>query len=297
MQGSCQGRYRAFGITLCSELLLSELNPGDGDCDLSIRFGTVALPPFSKIDGRECVAATEAEAWFLWENAGRFLVRHGREIIIEPDDGVEPSTIRQFLLGSVLAMAMHQRWLVVLHGSAVSVNGRGFAFVGDSGQGKSTTAAALVARGHLPLADDIVAIDLTSEGPVLLPAFPELNLWSDVSHAVGFSGDAPAPNQMSRSKRQYRFPGDQLISAVPLAGIYRIEAGSRLELQSNSPSEGTVELFNNSFGPALLPFGTAAPIFQLCSRLATMTPVLCLTRTMNLADLPALIDLIEERIP
>ena len=54
-------------------------------------------------------------------------------------------------------MLQHRGYLV-LHGSAVLVNGRAVVFSGDSGAGKSTLAASMVHHGYQLITDDVVAI-------------------------------------------------------------------------------------------------------------------------------------------
>ncbi len=69
-------------------------------------------------------------------------------------------------LGMVLALWLLGRGVPVLHAAAVTVKGDAAAFVGEKGQGKTTLAAAMVARGHPFLADDLLAL---SPGTASLP--------------------------------------------------------------------------------------------------------------------------------
>ena len=69
----------------------------------------------------------------------------------------------EFLAGTVLALAWRLRGELCLHASAVSIGGRAVLFVGESGAGKSTIAAALAVRGHRVIADDLVVISADHE--------------------------------------------------------------------------------------------------------------------------------------
>jgi len=62
------------------------------------------------------------------------------------------------LVGIGMGLLLHRRGVVCLHGSVVSAGGRNFALLGDSGAGKSTAAAALVAGGGELISDDLAAL-------------------------------------------------------------------------------------------------------------------------------------------
>ena len=101
----------------------------------------------------------------------------GCDIIIDASSEANPRLIRLYLLGPILAPALHQRGLLVLHASAIRIDGQAIAFVGDKGMGKSTMAAAFRARGYSLVADDLVAIDISGDVPMAYPGFPQLKLF------------------------------------------------------------------------------------------------------------------------
>ena len=49
----------------------------------------------------------------------------------------------------------------------------------------TTIAAALVARGHALLADDVAAIRLDDSRALVYPGMPQFRLWPDAAAAVG----------------------------------------------------------------------------------------------------------------
>src|SRR5690606_16473868 len=93
------------------------------------------------------------------------------------------------LFGPVMACLLHRQGLLVLHGSAVVIDGEAHAFLGDKGSGKSTTAAALIAAGLPLVADDVVALDRLEDGRLAVrAAFPAMKL--DARMMAGFAGGA-----------------------------------------------------------------------------------------------------------
>ncbi|MBI3162991.1 MAG: hypothetical protein HYZ23_10790 [Chloroflexi bacterium] len=84
---------------------------------------------------------------------------------------------RDAILGPVLvlALALHNVWS--LHASAAIYKDHLFAFLGESGRGKSTLAAYLSqSPGWQLVADDILPVRLSASGVVALPRFPQLKL-------------------------------------------------------------------------------------------------------------------------
>src|SRR5687768_1084135 len=167
--------YIAYGLRIQSALALPELvRAEEGAVDVVVRLDRVRghLP-----DGEHRAAYrrwTDSEAYFFWEPVGAFLARGGKEIVVDPAAGVAEEDVRGPLEGIVLGAVAHQRGLLVLHASAVTVRGETIAFIGERGRGKSTMAAALYRRGHALVADDVLVLGMSSTGkPVVFPGFPQ----------------------------------------------------------------------------------------------------------------------------
>ena len=149
-------RYWAYGLLLQSELKIPELVEAVG-ADRSrqsglvmIRFGTVPpLPCEERGERLGTHARPEAVSVYL-EAVGRALIRGGQEIIVEPADGGSRRLLGNYITGVCFGVLLHQRGLLVLHASAVEVEGHVVAFIGDKGWGKSTMAARPVRARPLP---------------------------------------------------------------------------------------------------------------------------------------------------
>jgi hypothetical protein len=152
----------------------------------------------------------------------RFLLTGGREVryapdAAAPDDGARDIPI--FLIGTVLGIALHQRGDVVLHASAIRVGDRAVLFCGESGSGKSTLAAALVARGYELLADDLSAISIGADGPVVHPDGRLLKLWKVAVDRLGLLAQRGAAVRPSLQKF-YVAPSRTTSDALALGAVY-----------------------------------------------------------------------------
>lgn len=94
------------------------------------------------------------------------------------DDGVPPALLSHLLVDHVLPQVAMRRGRLVLHAACLSTpDGVAFGVAGESGRGKSTLAAGLMAHGHTLLSDDCAVIDVGFEtGPSVAPAYPGLRL-------------------------------------------------------------------------------------------------------------------------
>jgi hypothetical protein len=293
--------YSAYGLTLGSALELPELYPSASrQADLSIRWGAIdwALPTpnpewdYYEVHG-DCV-------YLYWSVVGKFLVRGGQEILIDPLPDVAEAVLRLPLLGAVLAVALHQRQQLVLHASAVATQDGAVLFLGQSGQGKSTMAASLCQFGATLMSDDVAPIQIRpTEKPLLQPGFPQIKLWPDaLSATTGDSAIAFRPVHPEVEKVIY--PACQLFCtrALPVQRIYILTTGDTLAIQPLSPQIAMTQLLANSFvsmllGKQFVQIPGAAQHLSHCATLVKQVPVYQLQRPRDLALLPDIARLIQ----
>jgi hypothetical protein len=120
-----------------------------------------------------------------YSDGSTFLVdARGREVRANwegPDK--RPSTLA-YLLGPVLGWVLRLRGITCLHASALAVRGKALLLVGTEGAGKSTTAAALLRKGHPVLSDDVACLTVRDEAIWVSPGLPRLLLGDEASQAL-----------------------------------------------------------------------------------------------------------------
>jgi hypothetical protein len=105
----------------------------------------------------------------------------------------------------MFSVLCHQRGITPLHASAIDVADGCVAFVGGSGAGKSTLAAALAARGHQVVADDVCFLRLGERGEVQAwPGVVRMRLWQDSMAVLGLGG--PGIERIWRGFDKYFVP-------------------------------------------------------------------------------------------
>lgn len=219
-------RYEVFGLRIDSELPLPELRETCDEADTSIRFGRVDGERMAEVTDQEWSKVRGPEVDLGWPGVGRFRVRNGTEITVDPAPEVIPERLRLFLLGPVAGVLLHQRGLLVLHASAVSIRGRAVAFLGGKRWGKSTIAGILHSRGHTLITDDLLAVDGTRE-PRIQPGLPQLKLWPDSLRMMG-ENPANAPRlHPDFEKREYRVEADFPDRQLPLRAVYVLDRADR----------------------------------------------------------------------
>jgi hypothetical protein len=289
--------YRAYGLCIQSELKLPELVATDNRGEaVVIRFGEVEPLP-AEVDSQfHSFWATPQEVCLCFRDGGAYLIRNGNEIIIQPSPNVAEQVIRLGVLGPALSMLLHQRGLLVLHGSAMLVDGQAIACLGNSGDGKSTMAAALTRRGHSLVADDLAVVDFDSDQvPFLLPGFPQLKLWPEAVTVLGDNPDDLARLHPAMEKRARRI-GNENFSAdiLPLRRIYVLQEADTLGIELLSRQQAFIELVRYSHNALLLDqTGSAAHHFQQCTQLVRQVRVCRLNRPRDLTLLPEVAHCIE----
>jgi hypothetical protein len=297
--------YSAYGLSIRSAVFLPELMiPGvapQGDSgDVVIRFGPVEHLSLQLDPAGFGFWATADEACHFVEKVGAFLVRGGREVVVDPAPGVEDRLLRLSLLGPVLALILHQRGLLIIHASVVARGDSAIAFLGKNGWGKSTIAAALHARGYDLVTDDVAAILFDQAGPRVLPGFPQVKLWPQAATLLGEIPEHLPLLHPNFDKRGWR--AERGFSHAPrrLERVYALAAGPAPAIEPLDPREACFELlghwYGHRFGGGLVQNASAALHLRQCAALAEQVPMHRLVRSGGSPTLLHLAEMVDEHL-
>ena len=285
--------YHVFGIDVESDISLPELPPARSTVRpvVSIRLGQVEKFQ-ANVDGTQHHASHE-QILFSYDDVARFRVTNGREIVVDTQSGADAMLLRVCLLGPVLAALLHQRRVLVLHASAVSIGGAASVFLGASGWGKSTLAAFLRARGNDLLADDIVAVEACGHLRIL-PGIPQMKLWPSSAEALGIDPDKLPRVQPGLAKRAYKVDDQFQIGPADLGRVYVLDTGDRLAVERLGRAEAFAELVRHTYlSKFLASSGASVAHFRQCADLAKTVPIFRLVRPPILTQLGEVADLLE----
>lgn len=165
-------KYKAFGLTISSELNLDELQLSEEDVDVRIIFDKIG--EYIEIEAEKygyCKVLPKKIILYIPKVAG-FCITKGELIAVERHEEVDSATLKLFLLGSCMGAILIQRGIIPIHGSAIYYKGKGILIVGDSGAGKSSLASALIEKGAKLLSDDVIPCKLIDDYYYAVPSMP-----------------------------------------------------------------------------------------------------------------------------
>jgi len=238
----------------------------------------------------------DAGTYFAWKEIGAFLVRGGCKIFYDPVPGVQHELLRLPLLGILLGTLLHQRGVFTLHASAVSIDGRAVAFLGEKGAGKSTTVGALHSRGHPLVTDDILALDVNRNGSTTArPSFAHLKLWPESAVSLGYEVRS-LPSLNDKTDKRW-IPPEGVIEAsrIPLHRLYMLEEGPQFAISRVSGGSAFKAVLSQTYASRFL--GSRAstrPYFEHCHAVAQRVPVFRLQRPNNLSLIGRLASHVED---
>jgi hypothetical protein len=187
-------RYWLAGLGLESEIALPALPVFSGDAKGTDRV-TISRASLEGHVVKDAVSFADCtcngeELLLEIPKITRFLIREGREILVDQHSDATADDVSAYLLGSAFGILCLQRGIVPLHSSTIAIgDDECVAFVGDSGAGKSTLVAALARQGARVISDDVCFLATGPAGDVVAwPGIGRIRLWEDALMALDLSG-------------------------------------------------------------------------------------------------------------
>jgi hypothetical protein len=218
---------KAFGLSIMSEIPLPELPQLENSLDsidivikvedLSKKWLEISGMPYDFVFSENLVM-------FQIPNIATFLIQDGKMITVSLLKEADDNLIRLFILGTCMGAILMQRKILPLHGSAIAINGKAYAIVGDSGVGKSTLASAFLKEGYKLLSDDVIAVSFqhNQKIPFVTPSYPQQKLWEDSLKSFGMVSRNFQSIYGRENKYSIPVPSKYFTQPLPLAGIIEL---------------------------------------------------------------------------
>jgi len=226
------------------------------------------------------------------------LASEGRDIVVDAAPRTSAEEVMTFLLGPALGLICHQKRVLPLHGATIRVGERTVTLVGNSGAGKSTTATALMKRGHRLLCDDISVIH--ANDATVQPSYPGVKLWQDAADTFSIATDSLSRTRTDLQK--FHYPAEESFD-------HRAATLNAIVILEPVPNNATAELTRHNKLAALAqlgPFiyrrklakllGAEQACFSQLGKLVSQVPVMTLTRPSRFLDFDNVLDLIENSV-
>ena len=249
-------RYSAFGLELLSSLEVPQLVDIDEH-----RTGTPTVVrelapdeagrwryprPDALVDGRLPdgrlmlgVDHAEGTGYRIWSTGyGRFTVSDDALEIRAAVSRTPLSKWQRLFFAQVLPLAAAVRGRLLLHASAVAIDGAVYAFAAQSGTGKTSTALHLLGHGATLVTDDVLAVSAT-DAPCAYPGASVVAVNSEDLAELDRDERALAGpvDAAIDGKAQVRIP--PITGPLPLAAVYFLDRGDgtpTLEIEETPPN-------------------------------------------------------------
>lgn len=206
--------YTICDLSIHSDIPLPELSKVNGtrEPDYTFMAHTPGNPPscnwlhqYTQSSGQPWLSlAGESSNYHLnFSELAHFHVnKSAKAIQCYPMSGIPLTTITHLFLDIVIPLVLSQQVGLVLHGGAVLISGQMVAFLGETGQGKSTIVASLGQKGFPVVTDDCLVVEEKEAQFFGNPLYPSLRLWPEaISALFGNTPELPRVPHYSDKKR------------------------------------------------------------------------------------------------
>lgn len=217
--------------------------------------------------------------------------------------GTSPETFRHLLLDQVMPLVLsHQGWCV-LHAAAVASATGGAAFLGSTGQGKSTMAASLASAGLAAITDDTLILTEASNGVVTgHPAYESIRMWPETARELfgPTYRDEGRVSELNDKVRVGRSGGlDFVRTGAPLRALYVLTPDDGVDaprIEAIPPRDRVIEVVRHAFVLDWKAADRLRDAFDAVSRIVNRVAIRRLRFRHDYAELPAVRQIIVEDV-
>ena len=240
----------------------------------------------------------DGSMYLQWRELFEFMISaDGRRVQGRPLQKASLEAFQTYLLGQVLAHAMLRRGIESIHATALVVDGKAFALLGDCGFGKSTLAAACVRAGHRVLTDDLLIVKEQGGQLLAYPGPPRLKLFPRIARSLlGRQARGTAMNKLTR-KLVIPLRADQSCrTAVPLKALYVLRppsqrfAPTKVTIRTLTPRQAVISLVANTFNCTVRDSDRLGRQLSHAAQIAARVPIKTLCYPRELSRLAEVVD-------
>lgn len=317
--------YKIYGLNLVTNVPLLDIKQfyfdTNEEVDICVKFGSFPEDILDALKGKKLkhyvspwkndsqiprltvdILEQENFFYFQYDTGARFVINNKTtRIWCDFPESLHIKLVELYFLGTILGFSLRCRGITCLHASCIELDGKAFALLGQSGAGKSTTAAAFANMGMPVLSDDILPIYRDEIYFLSVPGYPFLRLWPESAEAICGKEDALpflAPDFDKRyldiSSQDYIFRQDP----IPLKAIYFLEERSDAEsapyIEMLSKRKSLILLSANTYRNELLDKTMRQQEFLFLSKLVLEISIKSVTPSSDIGNLSSLCKIIIE---
>jgi hypothetical protein len=316
--------YSVYGLKISSKTLITWFDEIDAcqevdfhlDCEVLGSSPIIDASGYSTYFVADNIDREKNKPWLIVKaspvgEAYHFVYSDGVEILVDNLNSQiifrwPPEETLEYELGYLAAMIFSFILLLrghfSFHASALAINGKSIIVLGDSGAGKSTTAAVFAMLGYPILSDDLVTITDNIKNFLVQPAFPLIRLWPESVAALFGRPDALpeiVPNHHSWRKRYldlrqegYQFQDREL----PLGGVYFLSDRSSDEsapwIEPVPVKEALISLAVNNYSSIFLDKTSRTREFEFLGKISRQIPLRRVVPSTDITRFPQLCEAI-----
>ena len=175
--------YRLFNLNVSTELDIQRFFnieiSSDKTSDIQIEQQSITFKELQpKSDSNFDLFSSKKYTEIYKKHIGSFVLINGNKLLYEPDPKIKLPNLITYIFSNVFSYLLYQRGHLVMHASAIEIDGSSYFFSGRSGVGKSTFVNKLLKYGNF-LTEDACCFSKNANSFSILPGLNFIKLSND----------------------------------------------------------------------------------------------------------------------